>query len=150
METGKDLTDYSKFDEIFENMPVKQVQPEHLLHAERQNYMVKNALNWKFSEPIPEIEGLTNRTFWKVPNTRRWLRRVIFRERSGYLNIMTRPMLTKIFYWGIYFGLFWGMTSHVTCGIWKERNEVFNDEFKTYDKLHPRKIPYNTIWNRPG
>ena len=147
---AEELIDYSKFQDIFSNIP-KKVGPRFSeFDIAKTKYAIENALDYKERIQVPVIKGLTKKYIWKAPTTVNWFRRTVFYEKSGTLSVLTRPMVFKLAYWSFYFYAVWGVTQHVTHGIWKEKNELFLDNKNIYDKLHNRKIPFNVIWSRPG
>ena len=58
--------DYSKYSDIFDNLPVRQGPQFSELDEDRREYAIRNALNYKYEPQIPEIAGLTKTDFWKV------------------------------------------------------------------------------------
>lgn len=58
--------DYSKYSDIFDNLPSRQGPQFSQLDEERREYAIRNALTYKYEPEIPEIEGLTRANFWKV------------------------------------------------------------------------------------
>ena len=83
--------------------------------------------------------------------TRKFWRRVTSFERNGMFNIQTHRFNTKMGYYSFYFFVLWGMTNHVTNGIFIEETRN-NDErpHQIYDKLAIRMMPYARVWSRPG
>ena len=144
--------DYSKFDPRFDNRPVK-IGPEwSALDEARSNYIKDHALSWKSPETIPKtFPGLESITRRKTPSTRLWYRRVSSWERNGFFNIWTIKLNVKLKYWCLYPCLIWGMTSHVNIGWYQENyNHEGDRDWRVYDKLSNRVLPFHRVWNRPG
>ena len=146
----QDLIDYSQYNEIFDNIPETLGSPFSELELKRREYMKENALNYNPQVVVPDIPELTPLRLWKAPSTNKFFRSVTAVESNGRVTFFSKKMNLKIGYWMCFPFLFWGCMQHVTHGIWKERTFVFGDRRNIYDKLHSRKIPYLTVWSRPG
>ena len=144
--------DYSKFHPNFDNTPQK-IGPEwSKLDDTRDQYIQENALNWKPQDVIPDsISGLDRIKIKKTPSTRNWHRRISSWERNGNFNVWTIKLNTKMKYLLFYPCLLWGMTSHVNTGWYKEKYDHSDDrDWRVYDKLSNRPLPFHRVWNRPG
>lgn len=58
--------DYSKYSDIFDNLPLLNGPEFSVFEEARKEYAIKNALSYKYQPEVPEIEGLTRTNFWKV------------------------------------------------------------------------------------
>ena len=147
---NENLIDYSHYDEIFDNVPETIGSPFSDFEIQRREYARLNAINYKESFEVPEVPELVPRRLWKAPSTAKFWRSVVCHENNGRVTFFSKKMNMKAAYWMCYPLLIWGMTQHVTHGIWNKEHHLFSDTNNIYDKLHPRKIPYLTVWARPG
>ena len=72
-------------------------------------------------------------------------------ERNGFFNIHTHRLNTKMLYYPVYVLLIWGVTNHVTAGVWIEDTcNNMERPWQPYDKIGVRKLPFARVWSRPG
>lgn len=143
--------DYSRFDERFENRPVK-IGPEWSeLEQKKEEYIRNNALNYKKSISIPEIKGLEVARCSKVPATRRWGKPIMSFEKNGLYNFWTHNLNVKIKLWLFFPCVVFGLVAHVLEG-WHYRHydQRRYKENYTYEKLALRELPFARVWARPG
>ena len=146
-----DKLDFSKFNEKFNNIPVKAGESQSDMDLKRDQFIKENALTYKLEPVVPDhVEGLVPLK-GRLPATRNWWTRVTSLERNGMFNIHTHRLNTKLGYYPFYLLILWGLTNHVVTGVWIE-NTRNNDErpYQPYDKLAIRKLPWNRVWSRPG
>ena len=144
------LIDYSKYDEIFDNLPEPQESPFSELEQQKREFAIENALKYEQKFEVPEVADLTPKVLYKAPSTAQFWRRVVCKENNGRIMYNSRKFMMKACYWAVFPALFWGMTFHVTHGIYLEEFNLFSEPLNIYDKLHERKMPYAQVWSRPG
>jgi hypothetical protein len=152
LEEPKGEIDYSKFDDRFDNRPRKiPLEPESLV-TRREAYIRENALTWQKKVEFPRSYGsLEPMKFKKSPATRIWYRKCSSYERNGFFNILTQRTGLKLRYWLFYPVVVWGVTATVLEGMYAEEFDLTRDpDYKVYDKLAERAIPFARVWNRPG
>ena len=143
--------DYSHFDERFENKPVK-IGPEWSeLDQQREEYIRNNALTYKRTFSVPDIEGLELARGPKVPSTRRWGKPITSFEKNGLFNLWTHNLNVKAKIWLFFPCVVFGLVVHVLEG-WHFRHYDHSryKQLYTYEKLGLRELPFSRVWARPG
>ena len=143
--------DYSKFDDRFDNQP-QVVGPEwDELDLKQEEYIRNNAVSYKKTYNIPEIQGLEVGVRPMVPSTRRWYKRVTSFERNGFFNIWTHNLNVKLKVWLFYPTAVWGVTLVAMTGwYYKHYDHMLHSDIGPYSKLNVRDLPYEKLWYRPG
>lgn len=151
MDTKDREIDYSHFDDRFENKPVKIGHEWSELDQKREEYIRNNALDYKKTFSVPDIEGLEIARFPKVPSTRRWGKPIASFEKNGLFNFWTHNLNVKAKLWLFFPTVVFGITVHVLEG-WHfyYYNQARYKQMYTYEKLGLRELPFSRFWARPG
>ena len=122
------------------------------LEGKKEQFIKENVGKYQLRPYVPlNIPGLTPRTNARIPAMVSWFRTTGSFEKNGFFNIHTPTLNTKLVYLTFFTTIVWGNIQYVWNGIYQEEHyDNFEMRNNIYDKLSPREIPLNRIWQRPG